>query len=203
MVNYGQFCFSMLKIIHRVNTISALKNIPPQYGVEVDIRADGGKLILQHEPFVDGEDFASYLKEYHHAFIILNIKEAGIEKRVIEMVEARGIKDYFLLDVEFPYIFKETRSEGRKKIAVRYSEAEPIEQALALKDLVEWVWIDTNTKLPLDKKIVQDLEGFKTCLVSPDRWGRPQDIPVYREQMRLLNFKPDAVMVERKHLNEW
>ena len=142
----------MLKIVHRVNTIEQLKNIPSEYGVEVDIRADEDKLVLHHDPFKGGEDFAVYLKEYRQAFLVLNIKEIGIEKRVIEMVEEKGIKDYFLLDVEFCYIYKRTRYGKQHKIAVRYSEAEPIEQALALKDKVEWVWIDTNTKLPFDTK---------------------------------------------------
>jgi len=202
----------MFKIVHRINTIEQLKKIPPEYGVEVDVRAEGDRVILHHEPFQVGEDFASYLKAYQHAFIVLNIKEAGIEKRMIEMVEGQGIKDYFLLDVEFPYIFKETRPvyvppdgavPGKLKIAVRYSEAEPIEQALALKDKVEWVWIDTNTKLPLDTKVVQQLQGFKACLVSPDRWGRPEDIAVYKKKLAELDFKLDAVMVGWKYLGEW
>lgn len=192
----------MLKIIHRVNTVAALKQIPPQYGVEVDIRADGNRLVLHHDPFLGGEDFVAYLKEYRQAFIVLNIKEVGIERRVIEMVEARGIKDYFLLDVEFPYIFQATRA-GKQKIAVRYSEAEPIAQALALKDLVEWVWIDTNTKLPLDKKVVQELRGFKTCLVSPDRWGRAKDISDYKNKVKDLGFKLEAVMVGIEHVDKW
>lgn len=204
----------MLKIIHLVNTMAALKQIPTQYGVEVDVRADGGRLVLNHEPFQGGEDFESYLKEYRHAFIILNIKEAGIERRVIEMVEERGIKDYFLLDVEFSYIFKATIQSKQpppvggvppkaEKIAVRYSEAEPIEQALALKGLVEWLWIDTNTKLPLNKEIIQQLRGFKTCLVSPDRWGRPEEIEAYRKRLSELNFQLDAVMVALEYADKW
>jgi glycosyltransferase involved in cell wall biosynthesis len=58
--------------------------------------------------------------------LVLNIKEAGIENAVIEKVINKGIKKYFLLDVEFPYIFKATRA-GFRDIAVRFSEDEPIE----------------------------------------------------------------------------
>ena len=193
---------SMLKIAHGINTIKQLKNIPLEYGVEIDLRADGGRIILHHEPFAGGEDFTEYLTAYKQAFIVLNIKEAGIEERVIEIMEARGLADYFLLDVEFPYLYKATRA-GFKKIAVRYSEAEPIEQALALRDRVEWVWIDTNTDLPLNKKVVEQLRGFKTCLVSPDRWGRPEDIVPYRKRMEELGFLPDAVMADLTYLKQW
>ena len=37
-------------IIHRVNTIKELKAIPSEYGTEIDIRAFGSELILNHEP---------------------------------------------------------------------------------------------------------------------------------------------------------
>lgn len=202
----------MVKIAHRINTISGLRNIGQEYGVEIDLRADGKRIVLNHETFLGGEDFGEYLQVYRQAFLVLNIKEAGIEKQVIEMVESRGITDYFLLDVEFPYIYRATHpAEARSatpvlppaKIAVRYSEAEPIEQALALKGLVEWAWIDTNTTLPLDKKLAENLRGFKTCLVSPDRWGRPEDISKYKQKIGELDFQLDAVMVDAQYFDRW
>ena len=36
-------------IIHRINKIKDLKKIPTIYGTEIDIRAFGSKLILNHE----------------------------------------------------------------------------------------------------------------------------------------------------------
>lgn len=198
----------MVKIAHRINTITELENIGREHGVEIDVRTDGNRIVLHHEPFLGGEDFEEYLESYRHAFLVLNIKEAGIENQVIEMLESRGITNYFLLDVEFPYIYRSTHGAEAKvqppaKIAVRYSEAEPIAQALALKGLVEWAWIDTNTTLPLDNKVVEALRGFKTCLVSPDRWGRPEDIPTYKQKMEKLDFQLDAVMVATEYLDRW
>lgn len=194
-------------IIHRINTIDKLQTIPPECGVEVDVRADGDRLILSHEPFHGGNDLGQYLQAYHHSFIIFNIKEAGIENRVIELAKQYEIDDYFLLDIEFPFIFKGAFGPGvpglRKRMAIRYSEAEPVEQALFLKGKCDWVWIDTNTTLPLAKKVVEQLKGFKTCLVSPDRWGRPADIVPYRRQMEKLNFQLDAVMVGWEYVSEW
>ena len=185
----------MLKIIHRVNSIKLLKEIPTKYGVEVDVRAYRNTLILNHEPFMNGERLDEYLQKFLHKFIIFNIKETGIEHKVITLCKKYEIRHYFLLDVEFPYLYKASR-EGVRDIAIRYSEDEPIEQALKYKGMVDWVWIDTNTRLPLNKSVVEKLSGFKTCLVSPDRWGRPQDIHKYKEKLQKLNFKLAAVMTD-------
>ena len=192
----------MIKIIHRVNTIAYLKTIPVSFGVEVDIRAYTDQIILNHEPFQKGELFEDYLKQYAHAFIVLNIKEAGIEQRVLDLVNKYKIKKYFLLDVEFPYIYTAARAKNRH-IAIRYSEDEPIQAALQYKDLLDWVWIDCNTRLPLNSAVIKKLAHFKTCLVSPDRWGRPEDIPLYRKKMAKLGFTPDAVMMAYEYESLW
>jgi hypothetical protein len=194
----------MICIIHRINTISDLKKIPIKYGVEIDVREHNDKLILNHEAFCDGEELEKYLKEYRHRFIIFNIKEAGIEKRVIELAKKYSISDYFLLDVEFPFLFSASRN-GFKKIAVRYSEAEPIEAALAQKGFVDWVWVDTISKLPLDKKSYAALKaaGFKLCLVCPERWGRPEDIEKYVDFLEKNNMLLDAVMTGKDYVKKW
>jgi hypothetical protein len=200
----------MLKIVHRINRAEDLRKIPEEYGVEVDVRGYGNRLLLNHDPIdtphkYDGLD--DYLQGYHHQFIIFNIKEAGYEEQVIRTAKDKGIENYFLLDVEFPFLYRATRRDGFRKIAVRYSEAEPIEFVEAQKrgnvPLLDWVWIDTNTRLPLDRNIVDRLNGFKTCLVCPDRWGRPEDIEPYFRAMRNLNFMPDAVMTSLDHVGLW
>jgi hypothetical protein len=189
-------------VVHRINTIGLLKTIPLQYGCEIDIRAEGSKLILNHEPFATGDSLLDYLDAYSHGLLVLNIKEAGIESVVLEEVRKRGIKDYFLLDVEFPYLYRASR-QGEKAIAVRYSEDEPIELVEAYKNKVDWVWIDTNTVLPLSASIIKKMDGMLTCLVCPERWGRPQDIIPYRRRMKELSFEPDAVMTGIQHLQAW
>ena len=189
-------------VIHRVNTIKELKKIPQNFGCEIDIRANGSDLVLNHEPFIGGEYFIDYLDEYKHGLLILNIKEAGIEQTVLSEIRKRNIKNFFLLDVEFPYIYRASR-EGEQAIAVRYSEDEPIELVNKYKKKVDWVWIDTNTKLPLDIKTIAQLKQFKTCLVCPSRWGRPMDIIKYRKQLKKLNFSLDATMTSLNNINNW
>ena len=189
-------------VIHRINKIKELKNIPQKYGCEIDIRTNSSKLILNHDPFIGGESFIDYLDEYKHGLLILNIKETGIEQVVLKEVRKRKIVNFFLLDVEFPYLYRASR-EGERAIAVRFSEDESIEMANNYKNKVDWVWIDTNTKLPLDSKIIAQLNGLKTCLVCPERWGRPNDIINYRKQMESYNFELDAVMTSMKCVKDW
>lgn len=192
----------MIIIEHRINTAKELALVPPEHGVEVDARHDNrtGRLYLNHDAG-SGEDLEEYLKNFHHAFIIFNIKEAGIESRCLELASKYGIpKDkYFLLDVEFPYLYNASRKKGVREIAVRFSETEPVEMALAQRGFVDWVWIDTNTKLPLDESIVQKLAGFKTCLVGPDRWGRPEDTIPYLQRIKALNLPLTAIMVGKEY----
>ncbi len=204
-------------ILHRVNTIDKLAQVPQGYGVEIDIRGYGERMLLSHDPttesvdkYVDLEVYLKTLKEQGNVtYVIFNMKEAGFEKRVIDLADKYGISksQYFLLDVEFPYLYRATRTENIRSIAVRYSEAEPIEAAEAQiiegKSLLDWVWIDTNTTLPLNEDIVRRLLPFKTCLVSPDRWGRPEDIVVYYKQIKDLGMKLDAVMTGAEHAHEW
>ena len=189
-------------VAHRINTVERLRRLPTHWGVELDLRADGSELILNHDPFKGGERFVDYLAEYRHGLMVLNIKEAGIEDEVLRLVRARGITDCFLLDVEFPYLYRAAR-KGERAIAVRYSEDECIETVLKYKGRVDWVWIDTISRLPLDPKVVEQLRGFKTCLVCPERWGRPQDIPTYRKQLAELGLKIDAVMTAEAHVAAW
>ncbi len=190
-------------IVHRVNTLAQLRNIPDEFGCEIDIRSNGGDMLLNHNPFEEGDDFRQYVAAYGtRGTLILNIKETGIEQRVLETVRRRKIQSYFLLDVEFPYFYRASR-HGERAIAVRYSEAEPIENVITARGYVDWVWIDVITRLPLDENAVRILRDFKTCLVCPGCWGRAGNIPLYREQMRLLDFEPTAVMTDWNNIAAW
>lgn len=200
----------MIKIIHRINRIEELNKVPREYGVEVDVRGKGDKMFLSHDPItLEGtyDELEEYLKQFNHTFIIFNVKEAGYEDRIIGLAKKYNIEDYFLLDVEFPYLYRATRTEKFRKIAVRYSEAEPIESVTTQVEneqtLLDWVWIDTITRLPIDKKTTETLRKFKTCLVCPSRWGRPEDIASYKGKINELGFELSAVMTSLDHIQDW
>ncbi|OGL65169.1 hypothetical protein A3B21_00325 [Candidatus Uhrbacteria bacterium RIFCSPLOWO2_01_FULL_47_24] len=183
----------MIIVRHRINTIKELNKVPEQYGVEIDVRGYADKLILNHEPLRLGDELEEYLKHFHHRFIMFNIKEAGVEEKTIALAEKYNVQDYLLMDVEFDFIYKASR-QGFRKMAIRYSEEECLDTVLKYKEKIDWVWMNTFTKLPLDEGTVEQLQGFQVGLVCPERWGRPHDIPVYIERMKRLNFRPDLVM---------
>jgi hypothetical protein len=186
-------------IAHRINTVAQLKAVPPEYGVEIDLRDRGDRLILAHDPFADGEDFEAWLPYYRHRLVILNVKSERIEHRVLEAVKRHGVADYFFLDSSFPMIRLLVRN-GERKIAVRFSEFEPVESCLALAGQVDWVWVDCFTKMPLDPPTYAALKKhFKLCAVSPELQGRPpESIAEYARE--LAPYPVDAVCTKRPDL---
>ena len=189
----------MQYIAHRVNTVDNLRDTPTEYGVEIDLRDRGDRLILQHDPFGDGEDFEEYLRHYNHGLLILNIKSERIEHRVLELVHRANVRDYFFLDCSFPMIRSLVR-EGEQRIAMRFSELEPVESALAMAGQVRWVWVDCFTRMPLDERTYGLLKRhFKLCAVSPELQGRDAaTIASYSQQ--LIQFPVDAVCTKRPDL---
>jgi len=194
----------MLKIIHRVNSVSELAMLPKEFGVELDVRNEGRKLILNHEPYGNGESFDAYCAAFRHAFMIVNVKTEGIEAAVLETLAKHKIEKFFLLDLTFPAIVK-LSGAGEKRIAVRFSEYEPIEGCLAMKGKVDWVWADTFSRLPLDRKSYALLHaaGFHICLVCPERWGRKGDIAGYKAEMKKQGIEIDSVMTSKECAMEW
>ena len=189
-------------IIHRVNKIKDLKTLPKKFGAEIDIRTMGSKLILNHEPFNKGDILENYLENYEHKTLVLNLKEAGIEKEVLKLVKIHLIKSFFLLDVEMPYMYSATK-KGQKNIAVRFSEYESLDLTKYFQGKLNWVWIDTVTKLPINLNNAKILSKFKSCIVCPERWGRKKDIKKYKKKLFKLKFKPTSMMTSLDCVDEW
>ena len=119
------------------------------------------------------------------------------------------IDNWFFLDMSMPYfaIYSEIAINNRLKnfgpanLAVRFSEREPIEYALAFKDKAKWVWVDCFTKMPLDNNSYKKLKdaGFQICLVSPELQKHSTDrIADFKKQ--LIGLEIDAVCTKRPDL---
>lgn len=189
-------------IVHRINRSVQLKNISSEFGIELDLRDKGERLILNHDPFEDGEDLDEYLKFYKHGTMILNIKSERIEWRILEEIKESGkVEKYFFLDSTYPMIHSLVKM-GERNIAVRYSEFEPIENALALAGDVKWVWVDCFTHLPLNDDTYKQFRdaNFKICVVSPELQNH--SINRIEEFAKILGSLPvDAICT--KHPNIW
>ncbi|MBT5399182.1 hypothetical protein HOL24_01420 [bacterium] len=194
----------MHRILHRVNTKGALLKTPKELGVEVDIRSKGNQLIMHHDPFQDGEDFEDWLGVYEHGILILNVKEEGLEGRLIELMSKYNIDDYFFLDQSFPFLVK-TSNDKEKRCAVRVSEFESVDTAISLANKVDWIWVDCFTHFPLTAHQVEKLRTefkFKLCFVSPELQGRAdiEHVKGFIQEIKFLGIKGDAVCTKYPEL---
>jgi hypothetical protein len=194
----------VIKIIHRVNTIDELKKIDKSYGVEVDIRAYGEKLIVNHSSFENGPELSEWLSICGDRLVILNIKEEGIESRVRDMAFQFGIKNFMLLDLSFPALVKMS-NKGESQIAIRVSEYESLDNALLFESKIDWIWLDCFNGFPLTGEEFQRLKksAFKICLVSPELHGPPRDeddIQNFQNFMHSIGAEVDAVCTKNPEL---
>ncbi len=196
----------MLYIKHRINKISELKNIHPDWGVEIDLRshvAIKNKIHLSHDPWVEGDDFELWLQEFKKMNIqgplILNTKEDGLEGHIIELVEKKFlIQNFFFLDTQIPTLVRWTHKNREKRFAVRFSFYEPEEFVLKFKDKLSWVWLDCFDVKPLAKeKILLLKKYFKVCLVSPELQGGDENHFSLFKDIALIS---DAICTKMPHI---
>lgn len=205
-------------IAHRKNTSADLDATPAGYGVEMDLRTHNGQLTIHHEPFEPAEKcelFEEWLiafKRKPRGTLILNVKEAGLEDRILDCMEKHNITDFFFLDQPAPYLVQwaavvpAKMARMQKRMAVRISEYEPIEGALALAEKINWVWVDCFTKLALTHEEAKKLKnaGFKLCLVSPELQGHDPiiGIPAMFKTLQERGIKMDAICTKRPDIWE-
>lgn len=189
----------MIEIIHRVNKIEKLKTIPFEKGIEIDIRSNNGSLLLSHDVSSKADSFEEFIESYNHQLLVANIKEAGIEKDVIETLMNKGISKFFLLDIEFPFIIKNHEEYGNI-LSLRYSKLESIKTIQNFIGKVKWVWVDTYEDFRINSEIAEVLGNFSICLVSPSRWGNEKDLNYFIEKFSKFNLQISAVMIEEGEL---
>ena len=191
-------------IAHRINTWQEQINIPLEVGIEFDVRDSGGKIIVTHDPFTDGQEFEEFISHLYKRFLIVNVKSEGIEINILEILKKYSFEEFFFLDCSFPAIIKLSRI-GEKRIALRFSEFESIENISLMANKIQWVWVDCFTQFPLTKNIsdyIHSLE-LKICIVSPELQGRPIDIIPYSKYIKDNNIAIDAVCSKFYNLDIW
>ena len=190
-------------IAHRRTTRAELEATPRGLGVEVDIRSQGTRLVIHHDPFQPGEDFEHWLGAYAHGTLILNVKEEGLEAACLEKMRAHSIERFFFLDQSFPFLMRTAR-KGESRCAVRVSEYESVETAMTLAGKVDWVWVDCFTRLALTRAEHDRLRdaGFQLCLVSPELQGRDaeSEIPAMKRRIADRGLYFDAVCTKKPDL---
>ena len=188
---------------HRINKISQLRDISPDRGVEVDIRTYHGNIVLAHDPFEQGELFTEWLESWNGQSLIINVKEEGLERYILDLLSNYNVEDFFFLDQSYPSI-RRLINLGISKLATRVSDFEDIDTAL--KSGSDWVWLDSFTGqwdyLP---QTIRQLykTGLKTCLVSPElqRSSAQSELKKLKELITSQNL--DITAVCTKHPESW
>lgn len=190
-------------VYHRRNTRALLDATPRTGGVEVDIRSYGDRLVIHHDPFQPGEDFETWMEGYQHGLLILNVKEEGLEDRLLRLMDRHKVRRFFFLDQSFPFLVKTARG-GERRCAVRISEYESVETALRLARWIDWAWIDCFTRFPLSAEEGRALRvaGLNLCIVSPELQGRSADADItgLRQELAEKQMGFDAVCTKRPDL---
>ncbi|MFN0060059.1 MAG: hypothetical protein ACKVX7_16500 [Planctomycetota bacterium] len=185
----------LLIVEHRINTCAALERVPAHHGVEIDVRDYDGALRLVHDPFESGELLEGFLEAYNHALLIVNVKCDGLEDSVRRLLAARGIENFFFLDCAAPTLVRLVRS-GERRVAVRFSEFEPLEWVRNFHGRADWVWVDCFTRLPFTESSYRELaEHYRLCLVSPELQRAPAT-RIAEFRARLVASPVDAVCTD-------
>ncbi len=192
-------------ICHRVNKKEDMLKQEDEYGVEIDLRDNpNGTIHIEHNPFTIGQDFEEYLKDYNKGLMILNIKSERIELKVLDLLKKYNIKDYFFLDSSFPMI-KLLSDMEEYNIALRFSEFEGLDTIKNMEGKAKWIWVDCFTKIPIDKKIEEELHklNYKLCFVSPELENQDEKLEEYATYIKDNNIKFDAICCKKYNINRW
>lgn len=193
----------MLIVRHRINSRIELAVTPRSMGVEIDLRSRNDQIILEHDPFKSGELFYDWLDAWDQHFLVLNVKEEGLEERVTEILVRFGVDDYFFLDQSFPFMQKLIR-QGDTRVAARASDLESIETALASG--AGWCWLDSFSG---DWKYLSNAvprlnrAKIRTCLVSPELQRQDCDAELSELQGLILKNRLQIDSVCTKKMEKW
>ena len=188
----------MIVIKHRVNTIKGIKKTPIQYGVEIDLRSSLNSIHLHHDPFKKGVKFAKWIKFFNHKLLVLNVKEEGLENKILSILNFNNIKNFFFHDQTFSSMLKNMK---KTNVSIRYSEFEKIKDNGKLFKYIKWVWIDNFTHLPKNKIFYKFLkkQQVKTCIVSPElvKLSRSKEIQKLKKEIKKKKYHFDAVCTKK------
>ncbi|HEF1989383.1 TPA: hypothetical protein R8W77_001675 [Campylobacter coli] len=159
--------------LHRQNNLEfSIEN----YGIEIDLRYNEN-LVLNHDlleknslyPFF--EEKIQFMKNIP---IICNIKESGLEERVIELL---GVNfEYYFLDSQIPDILRLSKNGYQGKFIIRISDVESYNERLMSVVKPKYVWVDYSQFSNFDIQnyrefiygIKPKLEQVEPILVSPE-----------------------------------
>ena len=191
---------------HRRNTRASLDATPLEYGVEIDLRSWGNNLVLEHEPFVQGEHFSNWMLRYQHSGLILNIKEEGLEVRLLEIMEHHHVSDFFFLDQSYPFMIKWLNAGLGAHIAARVSDYESLSSLTSLPATPGYIWCDSFTgswgHLTATIEYASNINS-RVILVSPELQSRKLEGELDMIKAVLYKYRHEQLGVCTKVPESW
>ncbi|MDC3069565.1 hypothetical protein OA006_00610 [Prochlorococcus sp. AH-736-D21] len=191
---------------HSINNLNDLNDLDEEFGVEIDVRDYGGKLVIGHDPLMlNYQDLEDYLKLINGRSIIANIKSERTEKAFLDLLSKYSpYSEYFFLDSSFSMIANFGKDLN---FASRFSEYESLNTSINLIEgsLVNWIWVDTFSIFPINIgnfELFNSLE-VKKCLTSPDLTGRSLEIENYAKIINDLDIRFDAICCKKNNIERW
>lgn len=191
----------MIIIKHRVNNSNALKRLSGDYGVEIDLRSNNKTIYLHHDPYNKGELFSKWIKSFNHKLLVLNVKEEGLENKILKILKRNKINNFFFHDQTFSTVLK---NMNKTNVSIRFSEYEGLKKMNKLFNKIKWLWVDNFTEISLKKTFYNFLKKkkVKICVVSPELVKRKRIKEINKTILKFKknNFKIDAVCTKKPKL---
>lgn len=144
--------------------------------IETDLRLHRGRIVLSHDPVVEGQSPPSLQALLHLAdnfpasSLFLNVKEDGLLPALLENGEWQNKRVVFF-DMSVPELVKYSRTIDRRYLATRWSD---VEREPVLLDRCDWLWVDCFDS-PIDFESEQNRSLIlekSPVFVSPQLHGR-------------------------------
>ena len=88
--------YKMIIIKHRVNTSKELKKVDKDFGVEIDLRS-----IIKQYTYITihlkRKLFSNWVKNFNHKLVVLNVKEEGLEKKILKILRRNKVEIFFFM----------------------------------------------------------------------------------------------------------
>lgn len=158
-------------IAHQQNKLKNLKTLLDNNirGIEIDLRSNRNKVIISHDPFLNGLDFFKTVKRLKNFFVIVDMKSTGFSEKVLKVLNKEKINFLFLnlIASEQIYLIEKNHS---KNLFLRYSSIEKPDLTKKNFKKIKWIWFDFFNKKFITIKEYNYIKKHnkKICLTSPD-----------------------------------
>ena len=194
-------------IAHQQNKFKNLKTLLDNdiKGIEIDLRSNGNKIIISHDPFLNGLDFFKCVKKLKNFFVIVDIKSTGFSEKVLKTLNKEKINFLFLNLIASEQIYLREKNHS-KNLFLRYSSIEKPNLTTKNFKKIKWIWFDFfNEKLITIKEYNYiKKHNKKICLTSPDLIdGSAFKTLKYIKYLNKNKIKIDMICAKLHNINLW